>query len=362
MTTPKLPLNIALAAAVELPGGADAPEWIHLVPTAQGEVNTFDTRGPYRVEDAAAIVAASMADPRGLPIDENHSLYIAAPQGQSAPARGWITGMEVRPDGIWGRVEWTAAGRELVASRAYRAISPVIRHDKAGRIHSLTCASLVNRPNFQGLTALNQEITMTFQTTLAEKLGLAADASEEDILAALPATGTDTALTSLQSAMGEIGVALGVEAGAKPEAILAAAKASKPKGAGDITALQSELTALQAENVELAKRVNVLTEGSARAAAVSFVDGEIRKGRVGLKPRRDTYIAMHMEDAAKTEELVTGLPILGASGALTAPPAAGKDGEISLNAEQVTAAKMLGLDPKQYAATLKDERAGQEGF
>jgi hypothetical protein len=27
--------------------------------------------------------------------------------------------MEVRADGVWGRIEWNAAGEELVAGKAY---------------------------------------------------------------------------------------------------------------------------------------------------------------------------------------------------------------------------------------------------
>ena len=362
MTMPKLPHNIALAAAVELPGGAAVPDWIHLVPAVQGEVRTFDGRGPYKVENAQEIIDASFSDPRGLPIDENHSLYLAAPQGQSAPARGWITKMEIRPDGIWGQVDWTAAGRDLVSSKAYRAISPVLMHDKSGRIQRLTCASLVNRPNLQGLSALNSETetTMSFQTTLAAKLGLTKDASEEDILAAVAARDAGQS-TAMQSALAEIGTALGVDASASAEAIVAAAKTAKQNKAENVTALQASVEGLQAENVKLAKEVNTLTEGAARNAATSFVDSEIKKGRVGLKPQRDRYISMHMADAEGTEELIKSLPVLGATGTLTTPPPE-KDGAVSLNAEQTAVAKMLGQDTKDYGATLQAERANEEGL
>lgn len=358
------PLQIALAAAVDLPSDGEVPDWVHLIPAAQGEVRTFDGRGPYRVNDAQAIVAASFEDPRGLPIDENHSTYIAAPKGQSAPARGWIKAMEVRPDGIWGRVEWTDAGRELVASRAYRGLSPVLMHDKAGAIQRITCASLVNRPNLQGMHTLNQETTMSFMEKLAQLLGLAADASEAQILKAAKSKIDDAegpndpdkaseGKEAAQAALTEIGAALGVEGAADVQTIIAAAKAATSAKPAEIAALQSEIA-------DLTTRLNTVTEGTARQAATAFVDGEIKRGRVGLKPLRDRYITMHMSDAAGTEELINALPVIGRSGVLPTPPAR-KDGEVSLNAEQADAARLIGVDPKTYTETLQAERAANEG-
>lgn len=362
-----LPLHIALAAAVELPSGSEAPDWVHLIPTAQGDVRTFDGRGPYHVTDAKAIIAASFADPRGLPIDENHSLYLAAPQGQSAPARGWITEMEVRPDGIWGKVDWTDAGRDLVAGRAYRALSPVLMHDKQGRIQRITCASLVNRPNLQGLTTLNQETMMSFMEKLAQMLGLSAGASEEEILTALKTKVDDAegpndpdkaneAAEAAQSALTEIGAALGVEGEADHSAIVAAAK---KVGATADQAQPTEIAALQAEITGLTTELNTLKETGARERATAFIEGEIKKGRVGLKPVMKRYISMHMEDPTGTEELVNAMPILGRSGTLTTPPKA-TDGEVSLNAEQLQAAKLLGIPAKDYAEQLKAERGDEE--
>jgi len=88
MTKTPLALHLATAAAIDLPDAAVAPDWIHLLPATSGAVHTFDARGPYLLRDADAIIAASFADPRGLPIDENHATDLAAPLGQPSPARG----------------------------------------------------------------------------------------------------------------------------------------------------------------------------------------------------------------------------------------------------------------------------------
>jgi phage I-like protein len=137
-----------------LPAGAH--EWIHLLPA--GLVSTNDGRGPYKVPNAQQLATTSLLASQGrLPIDESHATDLAAPNGQPAPARGWIVDLQARVDGLWGRVEWTKAGAQLLSDRAYRFISPVIRHTQDGTVTQLLRASLTNVPNLIGLTALNQE-------------------------------------------------------------------------------------------------------------------------------------------------------------------------------------------------------------
>ncbi|MEI6100087.1 MAG: hypothetical protein WCS20_17730, partial [Alphaproteobacteria bacterium] len=78
MINPAPPLTTATMAALDLPQSGEVPDWVHLLPSASGELRTFDGRGPYRVVDPAAVIAASFAaDPRdasGLLVDENHAL------------------------------------------------------------------------------------------------------------------------------------------------------------------------------------------------------------------------------------------------------------------------------------------------
>ncbi|GLO70564.1 hypothetical protein MACH17_20810 [Phaeobacter inhibens] len=68
---------------------------------------------------------------------------------------------------------------------------------------------------------------------------------------------------------------------------------------------------------------------------------------------RGHYIAMHQEDPARVEKEIGGLPILGASGATFDPPEV--EGKISLNSEQSQTARLLGISPEDYAATLEAE-------
>ncbi len=200
---------------------AAVPEWVHLLPA--GTIATQDPRGPYRVADAAALIAASMQAAGGkLPIDENHSTDLAAPQGGAAPARGWIVELAQREDGIWGRVEWTEAGRALVADGAYRGISPVIVHRKDGTITALLRAALTNTPNMIGLTTLHHEESNMLQKLL-EALGLKSDADEATALNAITALKT----TKPGELLGKLREALGLAADADETVALNAARQLK---------------------------------------------------------------------------------------------------------------------------------------
>ena len=147
--------TIALCSAVPL-STSSVPDWIHLLPT--GDIRAIDQRGPYRVGDVTKLIGLSMAGGK-LVLDENHSTDLAAPRGESAPARGWIIELQSRADGVWGRVEWTAEGKRIMASGEYRGVSPVIVHNKAGDVERLARASLTNTPNFAGLVTLHSAST-----------------------------------------------------------------------------------------------------------------------------------------------------------------------------------------------------------
>lgn len=338
MTLSQPLLTTATLAAIDLPDGAEVPEWVQLLPSAQGEMRTFDGRGPYRVVDPAAIIAASFADPRdarGLIIDENHASEISAPKGGPSPARGRIVEMQSRPDGIWGRVTWTAAGRALLADQSYRGISPVVIHDASGMVRRIKNAALVNYANLRDMVALNQEMSMSFMAELARRRGLKADASEAEILASVPAAGAEAApLVALQAEMSAIAAALGV-AGGDGAAILAAAqaKAAQPP---ELAAMQADQTAMQAELVATTAALTALQQQSRREKAEAFVDGAIAEARPGVKPRRDYYVSRHMEDPVETEATIKAIPSYGPGRPNLARQPEGSAGPdlTSMNAEQ----------------------------
>jgi phage I-like protein len=169
------------------------PEWIQLIPA--GSFHGRDGRGPYVLSDPRAVIAATNAlrMRAGIPIDYDHATDFAAPQGNPAPAAGWITEFAIRNGAIWGRVEWTERAASVIRAHEYRYISPVFQYaPNDGTITRLLRAGLTNNPNLY-LTAISaagdEESNMDeFINQLREMLGLAADASTEDILKRLSAT------------------------------------------------------------------------------------------------------------------------------------------------------------------------------
>lgn len=181
---------------------------------------------------------------------------------------------------------------------------------------------------------------------VAKALGLGEDATEEAIIADIGKLKKPADVPALQTAMTEIGVVLGVQGG-DAAAILAAAKLAKTTDGG-ITALQTELT-------KVTSQLTALQAEGATARATAYVDAAIGAGRVGVKPLRDHYIAMHAQDAARVEKEISALPILGSGGLLAAQPPA-VSGEITaLNTEQRQVADQLGIAHDKFLAALQAE-------
>lgn len=342
--THRIPDHIALCAATDLPAETGAPEWVHLIPTVRGEVATYDGRGPYLMTDIEAVIQASMSNPRGMPIDENHATDVAAPVGLPSPARGWIVELQARADGLWGRVEWTAEGAKLVADKAYRGLSPVLAVSKADKktVGAVLRASLVNKPNLRGLTALQQEANMDLLKKLAEMLGLPPEATEDEVLSAIKAMKPEV-VESYNSALAEIGTAFGLEGTAAPGEI---ANAAKGYSKAAFVALQSELATVTGQLTELQQ------EG-AKKAATTFVDTAITEGRAGVKALRDHYITRHMSDSASVEKEIAALPKLAGPIITGKPPTT--DMITELNAEQASVADQLAIPRKDFIAQLNAE-------
>lgn len=349
---------------IALNAEASVPVEIMLLP-AGATITTIDGRGPYRVPDAAKLIADSLQATGGrMPIDENHSTDLAAPRGEPSPARGWMTGLQARADGIWAPVDWNESGRQLLADHAYRGISVVFNHREDGTITRILRASLTNRPNLRGVTALHQEQTAmeAVLIKLRQILGLAADAKEEDIWRSLNAVIEAAAAEKAKAAaagtaMQSIAKVAGIKEDADAATVLQAVttlatSATKAPGAETIAALQSELATVTT-------KLNDLTSSHAADRATGFVDAAIKAGRVGVKPLRDHYIAMHAVDPARVEKEINAFPVLGPSGAMQNPPKPDKDGMIALNAEQAQAAKVLGIPTEEYAKTLAAEAAAE---
>ncbi|MEO5338636.1 MAG: phage protease [Magnetospirillum sp. WYHS-4] len=161
-------------------------QWVHLMPA--GEVIARDGRR-WRNRHPAAVVARSRerAGAVPMPVDYEHQTDHAATNGQPAPAAGWITGLQVRTDGIWGLVAWTGKAKAMLDAKEYRFISPTFTHAKGGEVIAILRAALTNAPALE-LTALAKTGGTMEPDLFAELrtlLGLPADADMAAVVVAV---------------------------------------------------------------------------------------------------------------------------------------------------------------------------------
>lgn len=192
--------------------------WYHLAPLGE-----FQHEHGLQVIDQAA-VDAILQDFRnreqaegerfpGVLVDYDH---FSLDTGHPSRAAGWITNMESRPDGIWGRIRWTSSGEDAVKSGEYRFISPVWRLGKCQKLGNkrlrpleISRAAVTNDPNLIGLTPLSNRQNLTdgpsvsgedptkdpreeeYMKPICNALGLAADADENAVVNAINKLKTD---------------------------------------------------------------------------------------------------------------------------------------------------------------------------
>lgn len=324
-------------------GAARAPDWVQLLPA--GTFKGRDGRGPYRVKDATALAEHSLAAAGGrLPIDENHQIDTALKAGGAAPARGWIVALEARDGALWGQVEWTPTGAQLVVEKAYRGISPAFAHTKAGEVTAVLRAALTNDPNLPIATLHNRQEPAVDLTKIRAALGLAEDADEAAILAAAEAGRNSIAAHAQQLAA--IGVAAGLEQADAPtaDAIVAALQA---RGAGeDAAGLRQTIVSLQAQ-------VSALEWDARKVRAVQVVDEAIRAGKP-IRVLREDYIARHCVDPAQVEKELEQLPSVHSGGVGDRKLGAGGAG--GLDGEEARLVALMGVSPEDFKKAREAEK------
>lgn len=174
-----------LALNMELPGG-EIPEWVELLPA--GHIVTGRDGRAWRNSNPQGVVDQFVNRNVDLVIDWEHASEHRAPNGQDAPAAGWVKELVVRDGAVWGRVEWTERAIAQLQRKEYRYLSPVFLFTRdENQIARLSSAGLTNQPNLE-LTALNQQThqeELPVWKELLKKLGLSEDATEAQAIAAL---------------------------------------------------------------------------------------------------------------------------------------------------------------------------------
>lgn len=165
------------------------PEWIKVAP--RGKFTARDGR-VFDV-DPELLASRFTADAVDLPVDIDHATVKKAMFGESAPAVGWISKLEARPDGLYGKVEWLDEGLRVLSARTHRYVSPTLKHDDKGKAYWLHSAALVAAPAASMPAVASADLTKTLSSSqepkmlkaIAAALGLTEDASEQSCLSAL---------------------------------------------------------------------------------------------------------------------------------------------------------------------------------
>lgn len=324
----------------EAPADAVAGKASRLLLFPMGDVTLRDGRkfrleGP---EHAAQVITASAAyaGRRDIPVDYDHQLVYGVGKGAGgqAPAAGWIKPASLVADekGIWGEVEWTTAATARLAAREYRYTSPSFTHDAAGRITGIRFLSLVNDNAIDELPAVaaTQETAVNY-AKIAAALGLSAEASEDDILAAIAKMAMPAA------AMASAATALGLAADATAEAIAtaaatAAAKSPDPAKFVPVAALdeaRGRLAVLEKERQE--KLVTAATEAGKLTPA-----------------ERDWALGYIAKDEAGFNAMIAARPAIVTTGTQLQGDPAGKD-KNGLTTDELAVCRALGVTPEAFA-------------
>lgn len=316
-------------------GPGQVPEWVHVCPggTFKGIKGNRLT-----LADPDAVIRASMAAGK-LVLDENHSTDLAAPKGKPAPARAWITRMENRADGLWGFLDWTPTGRELMAAKEYRAISPVIE-SRDGVVTRILRAALTNAPDLTLVTLHSQntpEKTMDI-AKVRKALGLPDTATEEDALAVMTESRTSVSLHS------SVATVLGVDASADNAALLAALQA-RLKDNDRIAELEGQIKTVQ-KQASHDKVMGLMAQATAEGAVIT-------------DKQRDNLITLHASHADLAVDLIKGLPRTNLNGTkVTRHSAAGAGSEIRTGSSEADLQKMASAFGVSIADIEKETARG----
>lgn len=326
-------LKSSHATSLPVSENGSAPEWMQLFPS--GTFSGRDGRGPYTC-DPAAVVARTREHngPIDIPVDYDHQLEHATQNGQPAIAAGWITELAARPDGVWGRVEWTDKGKAHVAAREYRYVSPVYYYERGtGEILAIESVALTNVPNLTGLKALASrdagpnlptgDITMSFLKTMASVLGVIdAEPTEAAVEAAARRVMSDaSAMKSAMSVMAEAAKADDKTPGGVAKAVQAvAARAEHPDVSKYVPVETFNAVNVELGQMKAAQSLALVEQGKAEGKISPALEGWAKEAAASNPEAFKKFLeaAPDLRPRDKATQSATATPPEGASSGLDA--------------------------------------------
>lgn len=347
-----LPSRLGVAAlSFELAESNDG--WFQVLPA--GYFKATDGRpkdvasGQWFLDEAIALkLIEATASHKDKVMDYEHQTLNSAKNGQPAPASGWFNSQELEwrgESGLWVKPRLTAKAKAFIDNKEYRYLSAVFPYDRnTGHPLSLHSIALTNDPGLDSLQPLasltqhfnhlstNPQESVMDREKLIALLGLAADATDDDITAAINKLKTQEATDA------EKVTALTAE--------VAALKANPSTGTPDPTkfapidvviGLRTELASLKATGGE--------------AEVTRLLDEASEDGRI-IASERDYLHSVGMQDIAVLKNILGEKPQIAA---LKSTQTNGQQkpkpkGEEGLTDAELEAAKLTGKTPKEFAA------------
>ncbi|RWO83942.1 MAG: hypothetical protein EOS18_03610 [Mesorhizobium sp.] len=357
------------------PADADGT-WLQLTPS--GTFSGRNGQGPWVTGDKASmeqIVANTRqyAGSTDLAIDYDHQTVFGAIPGVggTAKAAGWVKELQARDDGIWGRVEWTAAAAIAIKRKEYRYLSPVFFHEKTtGRVLALRMAGLTNTPNLDlvavaasALFPLNNPTGDSMEKILAA-LGLAKGTTEDSVVAAINTMQTSSKAIAKAAGLaesanqGEILTAVNSIVADRTKLATAAGLAADAKGDDIVTAVQSAIAGKVdptkfvpiAMVTELQGDLKKLREDLTSDKATEAVNSAIEAGKIA-PAQKEWALGYAKADLKAFDTFVGNAPVLTASQVREAKRPASENA--GLSDADIAVCNAMGLDPKKFAETLK---------
>ena len=336
----RLPKGLEVACVAGEGGERPLPEWFLVVPfgTWRGH-----PQGTFTIGQAEAEEIVSNFRHLGIEvvIDFEHQTHRSDENGQRAPAAGWIDDLEIRPTGIFAHAaRWTRLGDTSLRELEYRYLSPTLGDPLIDPVTAdergwwLESVALTNFPFLREIPPLMSKANPN--PDLLAQLGLKADASEDDLKAAI---------ARLQH-KARIGEAACKASGVPVDDVEVIAKVElRCKGVGMVP-IDEHVAALRSGEAatQTAAREKILAKAKAEGKVTPALEPWF-KGQL----ERDPDGAMEwLSKAAPVVPLKSPINV-GATNTGTADVTHG------LSEAELRICKQGGLDPKKYA----DKKAGR---
>lgn len=334
-----------------------------LIPAGQFDAPRGSMRGggPWRLDEAHARRVIDLAANRGtdIVVDYEHQTLLSESNGQPAPAAGWVDprSLEWRADGLYGRIQWTAAAKRAVSPGPegeppeYRYLSPVFPYAaETGAVLDLLHLSLTNNPAIsdgdavlaaarRASAAPQQEDDPVNREQLIKALGLASDATDEQIEAGI------AALKAKADEADGVRKALSLKDDAKATDAVAAlkAKADKPAAEPDMAKFVPK-----AVYDEQAAQLAALKTGSETAELDRLIEEGLKDGRIAGQATADWLKGQGLAACKAHLEDTPSVAALKATQTQGKPPKEDAKGKDELSDAELAVCKSMGISPEAY--------------